>query len=109
MTEPEDTIIPVYDKLADGVDWMTLTCGKCGHVSKIGTPTARTPKEDDAALVERVARAICKASGDTWKTGTYEVMDGPNWSMQPHPLDPFNNHWRAKADAAIAAIQSRGG
>jgi hypothetical protein len=61
-----------------------------------------TPSID---TVEKVARAICEASGQQWREGTYEVASGPNFEMEDHPLDPFNNHWRHKARAAIAAYE----
>ena len=63
-----------------------------------------TTGEDGEVLREKIARAICEASGEEWKVGTYEVMSGPNFEMEDHPLDPFNNHWRHKADAVLALI-----
>src|SRR4249919_3532372 len=54
-------------------------------------------------LIERAAKAICAASGEIWKDGTYRVVSGPNFEVEDHPLDPFNNHWRAKAKAALEA------
>lgn len=46
-------------------------------------------------MIERAAKAICKASGEEWKKGTWQGVD----------LDRFNNHWRHKARAAIEALR----
>lgn len=64
-----------------------------------------SPQAQTAGDVERVARAICEASGEAWREGTYEVHSGSNFEVEEHSLDPFNNHWRHKARAAIAALQ----
>jgi hypothetical protein len=56
-------------------------------------------------MVERVARAICNASSAEWRTGTFSVRSGKNFEWEEHPLDPYNNHWRSKARAAIEAMQ----
>lgn len=50
------------------------------------------------------AKALCEASNETWREGTYEALTGPNFTMETHPLDPLNNHWRMKARAALSAI-----
>jgi len=60
-------------------------------------------------VVERVARAICEANSDTWRVGTYEAATGPNFEMEDHPLDPFNNHWRRTARAALPTALDNGG
>ena len=52
---------------------------------------------DDA--VERVARAICEASGEAWRSG--EGLRYP-FSQNARQL---NNHWLYKAKAAIAAMK----
>lgn len=54
--------------------------------------------------LERVARAICEASGEAWREGTMEFATGPNFEMEEHSADPLNNHWRHVARAAIEAI-----
>lgn len=50
-------------------------------------------------LVERVARALCGASQETWRSGRYNIGAGGILDM-----DQLNNHWLHKAQAAIAAI-----
>lgn len=57
-------------------------------------------------VVERVAKAICEASGNTWRTGTFPIRSGPNFEWEDHDADDYNNHWRFKAEAAIAAMRS---
>lgn len=52
---------------------------------------------DDA--VERVARALCEASGEAWRSG--EGLRYP-FSQNARQL---NNHWLYKAKAAIAAMK----
>lgn len=49
------------------------------------------PSQDE---VERVARAICAASCDTWREPPYNRLH----------TDSLNNHWRGKARAALAAL-----
>ncbi len=56
-------------------------------------------------LVELVAKSICGSSGELWRVGTYEAATGPNFEMEQHQLDPYNNHWRYKAEKAIATIR----
>lgn len=56
--EPTDTIIPVRTGRERGVDWMALTCDKCGHMSKIGNPVPRRPGEEWAAI-----RRVLSVSG----------------------------------------------
>jgi hypothetical protein len=90
-----------------------MVCSKCGGkfiMCDCSLPSRVAPNQPlSESVVERVARAICAASGETWRTGTYEVASGRNFEVEDHLLDPFNNHWRHKARAAIAAIPSAGG
>src|SRR5207342_1754357 len=96
----------------------TVKLGSIGTTTarplKAGTPKRNHPMTPDKPmtvsdtpiqpdLIERVAKAICEASGEMWRTGTYEVMSGRDFTMEDHPLDPFNNHWRGKAKAALEA------
>jgi hypothetical protein len=53
--------------------------------------------------VERVARAICEASGELWG----ERPDIPAVGFHGYDFDALNNHWRHKARAAIAASMER--
>ncbi len=55
--------------------------------------------------VEEVARAICEASGQLWRTGTYSASTGPNFEEEQHDADQLNNLWRFKARAAIEAMR----
>lgn len=66
-------------------------------------PQATSPVDDrggavcEHQTVEAVARAICEASQDQWRTGVY---------LCNLNADELNNHWRYKARAAIAAMPS---
>lgn len=55
-------------------------------------------------IVEAVAKAICKASSEEWRIGTYELRTGKNFEWETHNADVHNNHWRFKAVAAIKAM-----
>jgi propanediol dehydratase small subunit len=59
------------------------------------------------SLVEDMARAICEADGKTWFVGTHKLMTGANFTMEDYPLDPLNNHWRHKAEAALSVLKDR--
>jgi len=58
--------------------------------------------------VELVAKAICAASGDGWREGTYPVMSGKDFTWEERSADKLNNHWRYKAKRAIEALQDAG-
>jgi hypothetical protein len=66
-------------------------------------PISSAPKDKD---IERVAKALCEASGAEWRTGTYPIASGPNFEWEDHDADRLNNHWRYKARAAIEAFVS---
>ncbi|SLK03679.1 hypothetical protein [Novosphingobium mathurense] len=51
-------------------------------------------------LREKVARALCEASGGHWRTNDFLSEQG----KQMLDLDALNNHWRYKADAAIRTV-----
>lgn len=57
---------------------------------------------DEDALVEELARAICAASGDTWREGP---LRGPG--MGNRDSDSLNNHWRHKARAILPIVNAR--
>lgn len=59
-------------------------------------------KPDDVR--ERVARALCEASGQIWRTRDEVPACG---LPRDYDFDALNNHWRHKADAAITAIGSQ--
>lgn len=61
-----------------------------------------TPEQQ--ALIEKVAEAICEASGGEWHTGTHSVYSGPNFELEEHDRDSLNNGWRFIAKAAIAVV-----
>ena len=56
-------------------------------------------------MVEKVARALCAASSEQWRSGTYQLRTGPNFEWEDHEADDLNNHWRSKARAAIEAMR----
>lgn len=56
-------------------------------------------------MVERAARALCKADGGEWRTGTFRVRSGPNFEWEDHDADRLNNVWRYKARYAIKAMR----
>lgn len=57
---------------------------------------------DEDALVEKLARAICAASGDTWREGP---LRGPG--MGNRDSDSLNNHWRHKARTILPIVNAR--
>lgn len=57
---------------------------------------------DEDALVEELARAICAASGDTWREGP---LRGPG--MGNRDSDSLNNHWRHKARTILPIVNAR--
>ena len=46
-------------------------------------------------MKERIARALCKASADTWRSPPYNQLH----------TDSLNNHWRHKAEAVLDALR----
>ena len=60
--------------------------------------------------LEEIARAICEASGKSWRTGTFTALTGTDtinnrMTWEEHDLDPYNNHWRHIALAAVKAMR----
>ncbi len=62
----------------------------------------------DDELVEKVARAICTATGEQWREGAYPVASGPSFRTLEISADPLNNSHRHVARAAIAAMREAG-
>lgn len=70
------------------------------HKALLASYDSMVPPMPSGDEVEAVARAICGASGDVWRTG--EGMRSP-FAVQ---ADRVNNHWRFKATAAITALDA---
>lgn len=73
------------------------------HKALLASYDSMVPPMPSGDEVEAVARAICGASGDVWRTG--EGMRSP-FAAQ---ADRVNNHWRFKATAAITALDAHRG
>lgn len=89
-----------------------VKCGSCGcrtdwHDNQQGAADAwntRPAREEvSGEEVERVARALCEASSDQWRTN--EGMSAQAIAILNQ--DGLNNHWRHKARAAIAAMNPK--
>lgn len=55
-------------------------------------------------LVEVVAKAICEASSEQWRTGTYQLATGREFEFEDHDADALNNKWRYIAKNVIQAL-----
>lgn len=44
--------------------------------------------------LDELAKVICEAYGEEWRTDTYKLCTGPNFTWEEHDGDKLNNGWR---------------